>query len=610
MSELEKLNQELAALLGAEPAELTSGATRALNDELVICGILGGKDVGKSTLINALAGRDVSADEQEVGEGTRRPMAYVHQDSRAAVASRLSQIEQQVPIDVTVHHADPVRNVVLVDLPDFDSQFQDHLQQVKTIAPLLDRVLWVMTPRKVGDRVWADMFRQVIKDPRNVHCVLNKIDELLSDANPFKVASDPRVGRATAFWRDQHQWMAQSLVAAGCAQEDEHRFLIAAKYVGAAEFVDRIAWMWADCDWTRYCDDRDTVGRLACLTQDEFERLRQSVLGPVSAQQVCMIKQANQRRELAEGARTLRRHYDLKRTGELLSSVCDPAYQQDLLNDAFGPDYCQTVAQSLQARLRPNAELADELLERRVEHWPLLRLVYWLFGWLPRLLGRRYAAGAAARSEVPSDPFRVTGLGLTERIDLLRSRLLADYALLFDRLGIAGEAPSTDALGVGVGAAADRLEIELESRLFDCLRAADAPPRRWKKIAVWAVLIWFPLVQPVLEGVLEMASLESTFRFVHGVYRVVLALGASRLLTGLAVVGGVYVVILTAMYANSLRDVRRLRESGDDESPVAEAIDEILLEEIVAPLTGAVQEKHQKLQALVTQLDQLAPANG
>lgn len=607
MDELEILNQGLAALLNTDPAELTCGAARALHDELVVCGILGGKDVGKSTLINSLARRDVSVDEQEVGEGTSRPMAYIHEEARPAVAARLGEIEKQVPIDVTVHQADAIRNVVLVDLPDFDSEFKEHLKQVRTIAPLLDRVLWVMTPRKVGDRVWADMFGRVIKDPRNVHCVLNKVDELLTDANPFGGRNG---NRATAFWQDQHAWMAQSLATAGCAQEDEHRFVIAAKYVAEDEFTARVAWLWDDLDWQRYEDDRQTVSGVARLARNEFERLRDCVLGPVSAEQASVIKEANRRRELAVGAETLRRHYDLQRTRELLSSACDPAYSQELLNDAFGPEYCQTVGQALQARLPPSAELADELLQRRVENWPLLRLVYWLFGWLSRLLGRRYAAVTHTRQDAPADPFRVSGLELDKRIDLLRSRLFADHATLAARLGISDEEPSSGSLGINVVAAADRLEAELKTRLFDAVCANDRPPARWKKLAVWAVLIWFPLVQPVLEGVLEMASLGGTFSFVHGMYRVVFALGATKLLMGLALVCAVYVALLTGMYANSLRDVKAVRESGGDESPVAEAVDEILLQEVVAPLIGPIHRKYDELLTLAIRVDQLAPSDG
>ena len=99
---LQGINGELATLLHAARAELAAGSEAALSDDLVVCGILGGKDVGKSTLINALAKAPVSVDDAEVGEGTDRPMVYVHEASREAAAQRLSAIDRHVPLDVDV----------------------------------------------------------------------------------------------------------------------------------------------------------------------------------------------------------------------------------------------------------------------------------------------------------------------------------------------------------------------------------------------------------------------------------------------------------------------------------------------------------------------------
>ena len=83
--DLVAINRELAALLHTDAADLPLGAPDPFGDDLVVCGILGGKDVGKSTLINALAQTNVSDASQEIGEGTARPMVYVHEDVRDGV---------------------------------------------------------------------------------------------------------------------------------------------------------------------------------------------------------------------------------------------------------------------------------------------------------------------------------------------------------------------------------------------------------------------------------------------------------------------------------------------------------------------------------------------
>ncbi len=50
-SQLQAINRELAAMLRTEATDLALGAETALQDDLVLCGLLGGKDVGKSTLV-------------------------------------------------------------------------------------------------------------------------------------------------------------------------------------------------------------------------------------------------------------------------------------------------------------------------------------------------------------------------------------------------------------------------------------------------------------------------------------------------------------------------------------------------------------------------------
>ena len=207
---LATINRDLAALLHQSPAELVLGAEATGGDTLVVCGILGGKDVGKSTLINALAGVRVSADEREVGRGTSEPIAYVHEDQQATLADRLASLQLPGALQVRLHQVDTLRDSVLVDLPDFDSEFIDHLAIVEQIAPLLDRVLWLLTPRKIGDRAWVQMFRRVIQDHDNVYCVLNKFDELLKEADALTTPAE-----ATAFAAAQQQWMARSIEDAG-----------------------------------------------------------------------------------------------------------------------------------------------------------------------------------------------------------------------------------------------------------------------------------------------------------------------------------------------------------------------------------------------------------
>jgi len=596
--ELQSINRELAALLTMAPADLSVGANAASRDELVICGLLGGKDVGKSTLINALAKMEVSVDTTEVGKGTERPMAYVHEDVREKVVHRLNALDQHVNVDVMPHHADAIREVVLVDLPDFDSEFLDHLETVRSVAPLLDRILWVVTPRKIGDRAWVDMLHHVVKDASNVHCVLNKVDQLLTDSDALEqehCGADRNGKAAQIFWDKQHQWVMQTLQTAQCPHTDDHRFLVAAAFADPGRFVERIAHVWDDSDWSAYGDDQQTVQGIADLASAELDRLRSCVLSPVSAEARGALKAANRECEQQVNITRLKGHYDLDRVVEQLAQACDPAYHQQVLNEAMGPEYCACVAAGLATRIRNTAALADDLLAQRVEQWPLLRLVHWPFGWLSRALGRRVGASSRSPAAEAVDPFDLGGPSLSERIELLRSRILADHAVAIRRVDVERDLPTTENLTRRVVGAIQHLPGQLETRLLAEAMDRYRPPPVSAKAGLWLILLWFPLLQPILAGTLEMFTESAGWRTAHGLYRIVSALSATHLLAGLAVVLVIYVAILAGMYARSLRAIRGISEQHSQSSPIADAVDEILVSEAVAP---QVQPLHERLERL------------
>lgn len=604
--EMQTINQALADLLGMAPMDLTLGAEAALNDNLVICGILGGKDVGKSTLINALAQTQVSVDAREVGRGTEQPMAYVHEEVHQCVGERLQALGRHVPFEVSLHQADAIRNVVLVDLPDFDSEFQEHRQVVRQVAPLLDRVLWVQTPRKIGDRALVAMFQDVVKDAENVHCVLNKVDELLADGELGAASdtSDP----ADAFWQQQDTWVAQVVTEVGFAQSPEHRFLVAAAFTEPDAFTQHIGWRWGDRDWSRYQADRPTVLRIAQRAGQDLERLRDCVLSPVSAEQANLLKQANRRREQRINTERMREYYDLERSIQDLALACDAQYHEEVLTEALGADFSLTCATRLCGRMRPDTGLADELLERRVEQWPLLRLVYWPFGWLSRALGRRLLVARTSPAQSAVDPFEVAGQALAGRVELARARVLDDHAVIASRLGLDPRVPSAAVLADQARSAAHHLIPQFESRLLDEVRQRDRRPGLFARAGLWFVFLWFPFVQPVLEGGLALYAETGAWQWARGLYHIVSAFSALHLLMGFAVVACVYVALLAAMYARSLRSVRAVLAGTDRQGPnarLAELVDDVLIAEVFVPLIRPFQERLNQLQGLETRLDRL-----
>ena len=60
-----------------------------------------------------------------------------------------------------------MRGLALVDLPDFDSLFSNHVDTVRDIASRLDGIIWVTTPKKVGDLRAINEVHRVLKARTN-----------------------------------------------------------------------------------------------------------------------------------------------------------------------------------------------------------------------------------------------------------------------------------------------------------------------------------------------------------------------------------------------------------------------------------------------------------
>ncbi len=606
--ELLAINRELSGLLHVAQASLSLGADAALNDSLVLCGVLGGKDVGKSTLVNALAGTNVSVDTEETGRGTRRPRAFVHRDVQAAAAQRLRVDDLGSWMDVTLHDADAMRSAVLIDLPDFDSEFHEHLELVRHVAPRLDRILWVVTPRKLGDREWAAIMNDVVIDRANVSLVLNKVDELLANADTLPDSADARMlpdgSVARGFWSGRHDWVARVSAEAGCATEEGARFLVAAAFATSERFVERVGQLWNDPAWSRFANQKRSVASIADLATKELHRLRAGVLSPVSESAAKSIKTLNLASQHRHSMEKLRRHFDLEWITSSLADACDPEYHVDLVRDAFGDEGAGPIVAFVLSRLRSPAELSGELLQKTVEGWPLLRIVYWAFGWFSRGLGRR-AAGAARVGPQPAVEILADSHFVCDRIELIRARFLADHAALIERLRLHSEIPATERMADVARRLFAELPQNVEQDILDCL-SIDAPtPGFISRGLLWLVLIWFPLLQPILKEGLRLYNDAGTVTAAVAGYHLISILGAGHLLTSLGVVLLIYVATLTTMFVRRLRKVQTAL--FDDTGPasgrsIEVRVEETFLSAIVQPLVlpfsrclEAIQRIHQRL---------------
>jgi hypothetical protein len=611
---LHAVNRELAALWGMHPAPIELGADAALRDDLVICGLLGGKEVGKSTLVDALAGTSITPARKPVGEGTSRPMAFVHEDAQAAVTRRLREIDRLMPLDIQTHRADRLRHAVLVDLPDFDSEFSAHLKVVRNVAPLLDRVLWVLTPRKIGDRAWVRMFHDVIKDSRNVRCVLNKVDELLADGEPLSGGNGRR--GAEAFFDRQRGWVEASLRAAGCEKAAPDRFLVSAAFPSAEHFVRRIGHLWDDPTWQRYAGDRADVAGIADLVARDMDRLREMVLSPVSAETAVAMKSANRRFERAAAVERIRQHYDLERVSRDLDDAARPEYHRAAVLQALGEDCLAAFADAAERHVRSDAELADEILDARVREWPLLRVVYFPLGWLSRSLGRRVGPRPVAQAAIAHGGVQpvesVDRLAdhpaIRQRLAQLRSRVLADHVLTVQRLRLEDDLPGVDDLSARTTERLRGLTDERESHLIAAVRGRYRRPSLIGRGFLWLTALWFPLLQPLSEGAMQLIIAGTAIETMQGLYQLLSVLSAPRILAGLGVAAALFIAIIAGMYARVLRRLTAARSHHRLHSPWGASVEAALAEAVAEPLIEPFRRRRLVLADLERRLDAAAEA--
>lgn len=143
--------------------------------EVYVLALAGGTGVGKSSILNALAGTVVSP------AGARRPttsepVAWV---SAAHVDETRPLIEWLGGARVEAHASPELDGVAVLDLPDLDSIERDHRARVDAVLPRVDAVLWVTDPEKYQDAVLHDAYlRTWVRRLDRQAMVLNKVDRV------------------------------------------------------------------------------------------------------------------------------------------------------------------------------------------------------------------------------------------------------------------------------------------------------------------------------------------------------------------------------------------------------------------------------------------------
>jgi hypothetical protein len=142
---------------------------------LLVIMLMGGTGVGKSTLLNALAGGDI-AQASFARPTTRDPVVYYHESVKP---DRLDPALQQCRL--AQHDRPALVQKVIVDTPDLDSNDLANRDKLMRLLPVADVVLYVGSQEKYHDKLGWDLFLQQ-RRRRAFAFVLNKWDRCLHAA--------------------------------------------------------------------------------------------------------------------------------------------------------------------------------------------------------------------------------------------------------------------------------------------------------------------------------------------------------------------------------------------------------------------------------------------
>ena len=123
----------------------------------LVVGLFGGTGVGKSTLLNRLAGADIAR------TGVVRPTsmeitAYLHE---SATLNALPDHFDPASFSANRHSNDALADVMWVDMPDFDSDETANKDQVLQWLPHIDLLIYVVTPERYKD---AEGWRMMLEN--------------------------------------------------------------------------------------------------------------------------------------------------------------------------------------------------------------------------------------------------------------------------------------------------------------------------------------------------------------------------------------------------------------------------------------------------------------
>ena len=442
---------QLPPVMSGDSPALRTGALPAREDEaFYLVGLIGGKEVGKSALVNALVGQRVT-ESTSYGPGTERVIAYAHKAQEQPLTELL---EREAPgrYEIVSHAAESLRRQVLLDLPDIDSQYSDHIELTRRMLRHMLFPIWVQSVEKYADQQPQKLLAAVAagNDAANFVFCLNKCDQLIGESAP-ELRDDyaARISKA----------LNQSVLP--------KVYLISAMQPAAFDLP-------ALKDMLAQQKSTAVVKQSIELAGRQHER---SVLAWLESQQ--LPERASRLKRLEEQAAEL--------IASRMSSTLLEGAVPRILDD---PSH--------------RAAMVDEVMSARVARWPVVNVIHTLL--LPVTSIWRYNVGAGPSAEAlvastTDDASRSLSSSVQATFALLQQTHPA-IGPLYRRAKLWDEMPADAATAELRQALVAGLEGQRAAAVRKLARRRFLMPIiRW--LLTIGALVWFPIAQPVLERFLN-----------------------------------------------------------------------------------------------------------
>jgi len=437
-----------APLLFADDSPALAKAPSGEGDEYYLIGLIGGKDVGKSSFVNALVGQKIT-EATSHGAGTEIVVAYAHRDALNELQHLLNR---EVPghFKIHTHSIDRLRRQILLDLPDIDSIYDSHIEITRTMLRHMLYPIWIQSVEKYADQRPQTLLGRVAEgnDPANFLFCLNKADQI-----------DPQ--QAAELRKDYAARLARLLK------------LPAPPKVHLTSAVQP--------------DAHDLPALRAALSQEKSEGAVRSSQELAGRQQTRTVLAWLDEQQLAERA---------KRADHLLEDA------QELTTARIGAPLLEEALPALQDDPAQRMAMTDPVMRARISRWPIVNVVDNLLAPLTLLVRQNVSAVAKvdldAYLSTPLHTLVQTSFAQLQQTQPAAGALYRDNKL-WENLPAESAA---DDLRRRVATTLDRQRKALVARIAG-RRGIISPLLRF--LLTIGAALWFPIIQPLLAIVAEQS---------------------------------------------------------------------------------------------------------